>query len=129
MQWEHAAKPRFDLNTYCEHQISSVLAYESPLTFFIGGRLRYFYSTTSPLTLLASSSKLESAQQDVQKYDGLIKDAGRDGYWVTREEKDKYDSAKQRELAGSMFIQMHLQLAGQQVLRARDLTLNKRLQW
>jgi len=99
------------------------------LTFFIGGRLRYFYSTTSPLTLLASSSKLESAQQDVQKYDGLIKDGGRDGYWVTREEKDKYDSAKQRELAGSMFIQMHLQLAGQQVLRARDLTLNKRLQW
>ncbi|KAI9636214.1 Tricarboxylate/iron carrier [Dioszegia hungarica] len=70
------SKPRFDLETY-------------------SGRLRYFYSTTSPLTLLASSAKLEQAQHDVKRYEGLIKERGREGYWVGEKERDEYWKAKQ----------------------------------
>ena len=60
------------------------------------GRLAYFYSTTSPLTLLASSAKLEDAQKDVKKYEGLIKDAGREGCWVDAQDRDRYYEARQR---------------------------------
>jgi len=62
------------------------------------GRLAYFYSTTSPLTLFASSSQLQKAQKDVTKYEGLIRDNGKKGVWVNGEEKSLYDKAKQCEL-------------------------------
>ncbi|KAL1407353.1 Sideroflexin FSF1 [Vanrija albida] len=68
--------PKYDLETY-------------------SGRLKYFYSTTSPLTLLASASELEQAQKDVVYFDGKIKDAGKAGYWVDKEHKERYDHAKQ----------------------------------
>ncbi|WVQ79881.1 hypothetical protein IAT38_001981 [Cryptococcus sp. DSM 104549] len=70
------SKPRFDLSTY-------------------GGRLAYFYSTTSPLTLLASSSQLQQAQKDVTRFEAQIKENGRAGCWVTKEQKEVYDGAKQ----------------------------------
>ncbi|OWZ71571.1 hypothetical protein AYX14_03059 [Cryptococcus neoformans] len=70
------SKPRFDLGTY-------------------GGRLAYFYSTTSPLTLLASSEKLQQAQKDVTRFESQIKENGKAGTWVTREQKAAYDNAKQ----------------------------------
>ncbi|RXK35204.1 mitochondrial protein [Tremella mesenterica] len=70
------SKPRFDLSTYT-------------------GRLAYFYSTTSPLTLLATSSELDQAQKDVRKYEASIKDSGPEGYWVGKDEKDKYERARQ----------------------------------
>jgi hypothetical protein len=59
------------------------------------GRLKYFYSTTSPLTLLASSAKLEQAQSSVQRYERLIKERGREGCWVGEKERDEYWNAKQ----------------------------------
>ena len=87
------AKPRFDLSTYCQ---------SAPTPFFNtnnqAGRLAYFYSTTSPLTLFASSSQLQQAQKDVTKYEGLIRDNGKKGVWVNGEEKSLYDKAKQCEL-------------------------------
>ncbi|WWD21665.1 hypothetical protein CI109_106151 [Kwoniella shandongensis] len=70
------SQPRFDLGTY-------------------GGRLTYFYSTTSPLTLLASSSELEKAQKDVTHFEARIKEDGKRGCWVTKDQKDAYDHAKQ----------------------------------
>ncbi|ORX34068.1 mitochondrion protein [Kockovaella imperatae] len=70
------AKPRFDLSTYA-------------------GRLRYFYSSTSPLTLLASSQQLAQAQADVQKYEGLIKERSPKALWVNGKVKEQYDHAKQ----------------------------------
>ncbi|KAK1921732.1 putative mitochondrion protein [Papiliotrema laurentii] len=70
------SQPRFDLSTY-------------------GGRLAYFYSTTSPLTLLASPSTLQQAQADVTKYEAAIKEAGKAGYWVTPSDRDRYWDAKQ----------------------------------
>ncbi|GFZ47923.1 Probable mitochondrial transport protein FSF1 [Saitozyma sp. JCM 24511] len=70
------SKPRFDLSTYT-------------------GRLAYFYSTTSPLTLLASTSQLEQAQQDVQHYEGLIKEAGAKGCYVPEQDKERYWNARQ----------------------------------
>ncbi|WWC59662.1 uncharacterized protein I303_102224 [Kwoniella dejecticola CBS 10117] len=70
------SKPRFDLASY-------------------GGRLAYFYSTTSPLTLLASSAQLEQAQRDVTHFESKIKEAGRQGYWVNSQQKEVYDNAKQ----------------------------------
>ncbi|WVQ98244.1 hypothetical protein IAU59_005367 [Kwoniella sp. CBS 9459] len=70
------SKPRFDLSSY-------------------GGRLAYFYSTTSPLTLLASSSELEKAQKDVTHFESQIKEGGRNGFWVNSEQKAAYDHAKQ----------------------------------
>ncbi|KAK4684940.1 hypothetical protein P7C73_g5221, partial [Tremellales sp. Uapishka_1] len=70
------SKPRFDLNTYT-------------------GRLTYFYNTTSPLTLLASSAKLSEAQADVVKFEAMIKEGGKEGCWVTRQDKGRYDNAKQ----------------------------------
>lgn len=60
-----------------------------------GGRLAYFYSTTSPLTLLASSEKLQQAQKDVTRFESQIKENGKAGTWVTREQKAAYDNAKQ----------------------------------
>lgn len=60
------------------------------------GRLSYFYSTTSPLTLLASTSQLEQAQQDVQHYEGLIKEAGVKGCYVREQDKERYWNARQR---------------------------------
>ncbi|KAL7419354.1 Sideroflexin FSF1 [Cryptotrichosporon argae] len=70
------SKPRYDLTTYT-------------------GRLAYFYSTTSPLTLLASPSTLKQAQEDVRRYEDKIKEAGKDGYWVPLQDKERYDHAKQ----------------------------------
>lgn len=70
------AKPKYDLNTY-------------------GGRLAYFYSTTSPLTLLASGQQLEDAVQFARGWDAKIKAAGKDGVWVDADTRDKYDHAKQ----------------------------------
>ncbi|WWD07459.1 hypothetical protein V865_005559 [Kwoniella europaea PYCC6329] len=70
------SKPRFDLSSY-------------------GGRLAYFYSTTSPLTLLASSAQLEKAQKDVTNFESKIKEAGQKGYWVNQQQKEIYDNAKQ----------------------------------
>ncbi|WVW78238.1 hypothetical protein I302_100191 [Kwoniella bestiolae CBS 10118] len=70
------SKPRFDLSSY-------------------GGRLAYFYSTTSPLTLLASSAQLEKAQKDVTNFESHIKEAGKKGYWVNQQHKEIYDHAKQ----------------------------------
>lgn len=61
----------------------------------LAGRLRYFYSTTSPLTLLASSKQLEQAQTDVRRYEGLIKERGREGCWVGEKDRDEYWRAKQ----------------------------------
>ncbi|BEI87322.1 uncharacterized protein CcaverHIS019_0100400 [Cutaneotrichosporon cavernicola] len=70
------SKPKYDLSTY-------------------GGRLSYFYSTTSPLTLLASSAQLDRAVKDVAYYDGQIKAAGKQGYFVDAATKEVYDNAKQ----------------------------------
>ncbi|WWC68140.1 uncharacterized protein I206_102063 [Kwoniella pini CBS 10737] len=70
------SKPRFDLSSY-------------------GGRLAYFYSTTSPLTLLASSAQLEQAQKNVTHFESKIKESGRQGYWVNQQQKEAYDNAKQ----------------------------------
>ncbi|WVR04765.1 hypothetical protein IAU60_001777 [Kwoniella sp. DSM 27419] len=70
------SKPRFDLSSY-------------------GGRLAYFYSTTSPLTLFASSKQLERAQKDVTHFEAEIKEAGKGGFWVNAEQKAVYDKAKQ----------------------------------
>ncbi|WWD00795.1 hypothetical protein V866_007731 [Kwoniella sp. B9012] len=70
------SKPRFDLSSY-------------------RGRLAYFYSTTSPLTLLASSAQLEKAQKDVTNFESKIKEAGQKGYWVNQQQKEIYDNAKQ----------------------------------
>ncbi|ODN79395.1 hypothetical protein, variant 6 [Cryptococcus amylolentus CBS 6039] len=70
------SKPRFDLETY-------------------GGRLAYFYSTTSPLTLLASSSQLAQAQKDATHFESSIKENGNKGTWVTKEQRDTYWNAKQ----------------------------------
>jgi hypothetical protein len=47
------------------------------------------------LTLFASSSKLEQAQADVKRYEGLIKESGREGVWVGKTEKDVFERAKQ----------------------------------
>jgi homospermidine synthase len=65
------------------------------------GRLAYFYSTTSPLTLLASTSQLEQAQQDVQHYEGLIKEAGVKGCYVPEQDKERYWNARQRKFTAS----------------------------
>lgn len=62
-----------------------------------GGRLAYFYSTTSPLTLLASPAQLAQAQKDVEYYDGKIREVGNKGLWVDKATKEKYDDAKQCE--------------------------------
>ncbi|ORY24019.1 putative mitochondrion protein [Naematelia encephala] len=70
------SKPRFDLSTY-------------------SGRLAYFYSITSPLTLLASPTQLQQAQQDVKRFEGMIKESGREGCWVDKSQKDLYDKSKQ----------------------------------
>ena len=78
--------------------IGLILALGTPCLLRPGGRLAYFYSTTSPLTLFASSSQLAQAQADVQRYDNLIKENGRSGLWVTREVREQYDKAKQRQL-------------------------------
>jgi hypothetical protein len=68
----------------------------------VAGRLSYFYSITSPLTLFASGSKLEQAQLDVKRYEGLIKESGREGYWVGRLDKERYEGAKQCQLSPSL---------------------------
>lgn len=60
--------------------------------------MAYFYSTTSPLTLLASSKQLEQAQRDVTKYEGKIKEQGKNGLWVGLDERNQYWKAKQCEL-------------------------------
>ncbi|WVN89291.1 uncharacterized protein L203_104512 [Cryptococcus depauperatus CBS 7841] len=73
---DNTAQSRFDLGTY-------------------GGRLAYFYSITSPLTLLASSSQLSQAQKDVVHFESLIKENGRAGTWVSKQQKEVYDHAKQ----------------------------------
>jgi tricarboxylate carrier len=70
------SQPKYDLSTY-------------------RGRLAYFYSTTSPLTLLASPAQLDQAVKDVKYYDERIKAAGKQGLWVDRATKEAYDNAKQ----------------------------------
>lgn len=87
------SKDRFDLSTF-------------------RGRLAHFYSTTSPLTLLASTSKLLDAQEYVKEVESrfptnhsssagtIFKSfAGQkpkdQGYVVTKEEAQRYWKAKQ----------------------------------
>lgn len=75
-----------------------------------GGRLAYFYSTTSPLTLLASSHQLEEAQRDVAKFEGRIKESGRAPCLVSAHERDQYWRAKQcqwpHSLVGRILIEV-----------------------
>lgn len=70
------SRPQYDLNTYT-------------------GRLKYFYSTTSPLTLLASPAELDHAQKAVTKYESLIKAGGKNGCLVDVHSRDEYWRAKQ----------------------------------
>lgn len=65
--------------------------------YISAGRLKYFYSTTSPLTLLASSDELEKAQKDVTKYEGQIKEGKGKPCLVNEYQRDEYWKAKQRE--------------------------------
>lgn len=53
------------------------------------------------MTLLASSKELEDAQRDVNHYDALIKERGKEGCYVGVEERDKYWRAKQCEACWS----------------------------
>lgn len=64
-----------------------------------GGRLAYFYSITSPLTLFASKDELDKAQETVAETDKRIKEAKQQGkgFWVDSAFKSKYDKAKQCE--------------------------------
>lgn len=69
------AKPRFDLNTY-------------------SGRLSHFYSTTSPLTLLYSTTALQEAQKYVKEIEANFSH-DRQNYFVNRNEAERYWKSKQ----------------------------------
>lgn len=79
----------------------SMKSVQNRLKLTKGGRLKYFYSTTSPLTLLASPTTLKQAQNDVVKFETAIKESGKNGYMVDLQTRDRYWNAKQRMLRHS----------------------------
>jgi hypothetical protein len=85
------SKPKYDLNTYSTFKYQG----KTGLTCVPAGRLAHFYSTTSPLTLFASPAKLKQAQEDVRRYEGLIKENGSKGCWVSKEDKERWEHARQ----------------------------------
>lgn len=70
------AKPRFDLNTY-------------------SGRLSHFYSTTSPLTLFASTTALQEAQAHVKEIESNFSKDKQKQFFVSRKDAERYWKSKQ----------------------------------
>lgn len=70
------SKDRYDLSTF-------------------SGRLQHFYTTTSPLTLLASSEKLKASQEYVNHIESQFPKDKSESYFVSRAEAERYWKALQ----------------------------------